>query len=79
MNYFVTHHIILTLTSNIPYYPPYFYPYSYSYPKLKAFEKVCDASQIPFPVDHITAGKTELSPQAVASTFGPDFVAKHHL
>jgi hypothetical protein len=48
------------------------------YPQMKAFEAVCDKYKIGFPVDHILAGKTELSEEAVARAFGPDFVALHH-
>ena len=49
------------------------------YPRLKEFEKVCDAAGIHFPVDHVVARKTQLSVQHVLNTFGPDFVAKHHI
>ena len=49
------------------------------YPRLKAFEAVCDAAKIRFPVDHIQQSKTELSRQAVLEAFGPDFVALHLL
>ena len=38
---------------------------------MKAFEVVCDAARIKFPVDHILAGKTELSAEAVTYAFGP--------
>ena len=49
------------------------------YPRMKAFEQVCDKARIKFPVDHILANKTELSQEAVTYAFGPDFVDKHHL
>ncbi len=49
------------------------------YPRMKAFELVCDKARIKFPVDHILVGKTELSQEAVTYAFGPDFVAKHHI
>ena len=41
------------------------------FPRMKAFEVVCDAARIKFPVDHILAGKTELSAEAVTYAFGP--------
>jgi chromosome segregation ATPase len=47
------------------------------YPRLKAFELVCDAARIRFPVDHIQQHRTELSTQAVVEAFGPEFVALH--
>jgi hypothetical protein len=49
------------------------------FPKLKEFESVCDRAKIRFPVDHIEAGWTELSEDAVTYAFGPDFVALHHV
>ena len=49
------------------------------YPRMKAFETVCDKARIKFPIDHILASKTELSQEAVTYAFGPDFVAKHHV
>ena len=49
------------------------------YPRMKAFEGVCDKARIRFPVDHILARRTELSQEAVTYAFGPDFVAKHHI
>ena len=49
------------------------------FPRMKAFEVVCDAARIKFPVDHILSGQTELSKEAVTYAFGPDFVAKHHI
>jgi hypothetical protein len=49
------------------------------YPRMKAFEQVCDKARIRFPVDHILAKRTELSQEAVTYAFGPDFVAKHHI
>ena len=49
------------------------------YPRMKAFEKVCDDARIKFPVDHLIAHQTELSEEAVTYAFGPDFLAKHHM
>lgn len=49
------------------------------YPRLKQFERVCDAARIRFPVDHVISRKTQLSVQHVLTTFGPDFVARHHI
>ena len=49
------------------------------YPRMKAFELVCDKARIRFPIDHILASRTELSKEAVTYAFGPDFVAKHHI
>ena len=40
------------------------------YPRMKAFELVCNAAKIKFPIDHIVAGKTELSKEAVTYNFG---------
>jgi hypothetical protein len=43
------------------------------------FEQVCDSHGILFPIDHIVAGKTALSTQAVTDAFGASFVATHRI
>jgi hypothetical protein len=48
------------------------------YPRMKAFELVCNAAKIKFPIDHIVAGKTELSKEAVTYNFGTLTSHVHH-
>ena len=50
------------------------------YPKLKAFEQQCASAGLEqFPIDHVEARRTELSAEAVATSFGTNFVSNHYL
>ena len=40
------------------------------------FEVTCERARIPFPVDAILAGHTELSEPALTAAYGPDFVTR---
>ena len=46
------------------------------YPRLYAFQQVCDGAYVPFPADHIIARKTGLTVQAIVQAYGPEFVGK---
>jgi hypothetical protein len=46
------------------------------YPKLYAFQQLCDGAYIPFPADHIIGRRTELTVQAIVQAYGPEFVGK---
>jgi len=46
------------------------------YPALKEFEVTCERARIPFPVDAILAGHTELPEPALTAAYGPDFVTR---
>jgi hypothetical protein len=46
------------------------------YPKLKEFERHCDQAGVPFPIDHVMAGKKELASESIAYAYGAEFLAR---
>lgn len=46
------------------------------YPRLKEFESHCDQAGVPFPIDHLVAGKRELASESIAYAFSAEFLAR---